>query len=185
VQGEPDDEQHRQGDLAGLGGLADRQPFREIVQPDPDRDRHAYPHCRLGGGRLSSGFGGSHGARADAGRWTGLPQPGGVQQPEQPGSEPERVHHRQPGEVTPCRLAGLGIDHGLLDRLGGVGQDVEQQEHQDAGRQGVEERPARLTGKGHPPKWQAEEDREPGDGTEEDRLGRGHRGSGLLEGELG
>jgi len=56
----------------------------------------------------------------------------------------------------------------------GVAQDVDQQEHQDAGRQGVEERPAPLAGERDPPERQAEEDGGPGDGREHDRLGGRH-----------
>jgi hypothetical protein len=120
------------------------------------------------------GLGGSHGAGADAGPRPGLPRPGGVQQPEQADPEPEGVDQRQPGEVAPGRLAGLGLGHGFLDRLGGVGQDVDQQEHQDAGRQSVEERPCPLAGEGDPAERQAEEDGGPGDGREQDRLGGRH-----------
>jgi hypothetical protein len=95
--------------------------------------------------------------------------------PEQADPEPERVHQRQPGKMAPGGLAGLGLGHGLLDRLGGVAQDVDQQEHQDAGRQSVEERPAPLAGEGDPPEREAEEDGGPGDGREQDRLGGRHR----------
>jgi hypothetical protein len=177
VEGEPDDQQHGQRALAGRGRLADRQPLGEVVQPDPDGDRHARPQGRRGG-LAHGGLGGGHGPGADAGPRPGLPQPAGVQQPEQPGTEAERIDQAEPGEPAPGGLAGRGLGHGLLDRLGGMAEDVDQQEHQDAGRQGVEERPAPLAGELDPPQRQPQEDRGPGDGAEQDRLSRGHsRGS--------
>jgi hypothetical protein len=63
----------------------------------------------------------------------------------------------------------------VLDRLGGVAEDLEQQEHQDPGRGGVQERPGLEAGQPDPAQWQAEEDGESGDRAKQDRLGCRHR----------
>jgi hypothetical protein len=103
------------------------------VQTDSDGDRHTRPESRLGGGLADRGLGGGHGPGGRCWSAAGASTAWWRTAAEQAGPEPERVHQRQPGEVAPGGLAGLGLGHGLLDRLGGVAQDVDQQEHQDAG----------------------------------------------------
>jgi len=39
VQPEPDHQQDRQGKFAAGGGVADREPLGEVVQPDAGRDQ--------------------------------------------------------------------------------------------------------------------------------------------------
>jgi hypothetical protein len=56
-----------------------------------------------------------------------------------------------------------------------VGEDLNQQEHQDPGRGGVEERLDPQAGGPDAAKRQAEVDGEPGDRAEEDRLRGGQR----------
>jgi len=63
-----------------------------------------------------------------------------------------------------------------------VGEDVKQQEHQDAGGGGVQERLGAQPLGAHAADGQAEVDGEAGDGAEQDGLCRGH---GMAPAEIG
>jgi hypothetical protein len=152
VQGEADDQQPGQGQFAAGGGLADGQALGEVVQADPGGDAHpgAQRRC-LGRGLGEVGLGRGHGPRAEANRpWPGAPgpQPPEVEQGEQADTEADRVDEPEGGELAPAGFAFGRLLHGVLDRFGGMGQDLEQQEHQNAGRGGVQERPGFEAG--HP-----------------------------------
>jgi hypothetical protein len=108
------------------------------VQPDPGRDAHAGAQRRRLGRRLLKlvGLGHRHGAWAQADRpglGPALPQPPEIQQGEQADPEADRVDQPEGGELSPAGLPLGCLLQGVLHRVGGVDEDLEQEEHQDAG----------------------------------------------------
>jgi hypothetical protein len=64
VQTEADHEQDRERDLVGVCRLADRESLREVVEPDPGRDRHRQMERLIA--TTDGGLGVRHGAGSDA-----------------------------------------------------------------------------------------------------------------------
>ena len=94
-----------------------------------------------------------------------------VREREQADAEADGEQRREPDEtaVVPCSQCSL-------DRLDRGGEDVPQQEDQDPGRHGAEERPRALRERLHAPDREADEDREAGDSAEDEDLSLAHAG---------
>jgi len=106
-------------------------------------------------------------------------QPPHVEQRHQADPKADGVDQAERGELAPGGLALGGLLERLLDRLGGVGEDLNQQEQQDPGRGGVEERLGPQARHPDPAQRQAEVNGEPGDRAQQDRLRCGQP-NGLL-----
>ena len=122
MQAEADDEQERERNLVGMRGLADREPFGEVVEPDPGGDRHRQME-RL----LSSADGGlreRHRAGTDA-RAAPSYRLAHVQQAHQAHAQPEPVAKGQSREPHPG-AAVLGGSQGPVEDVARVREDVHQ-----------------------------------------------------------
>ena len=86
-----------------------------------------------------------------------------IDEPEEPGADADREDDRHGGERAAVALFDRGLDRG-----GGVGQDVPQQEDQDAGGDRVEEALGLLGEAAHPRDGQADEDGRAGEGAKRD-----------------
>src|SRR6185503_9172957 len=103
------------------------------------------------------------------------PQPLDVQQREQTDAEREHVDRGERHYLSEAPAAGLERLRLRHDLLGGVLEDVEEQEDEDAGGGSVEEgleAEARALDAAH---RQSQEDGETGDQAQRDRLCRAHR----------
>ena len=152
MQAEADDQQDGECDLALCGRVADRQPFGEVVQADPDRDEQREP---------------ARAVSADG--------PLEVHQPEQSGGDAqgEDRHHEREGPDT---SVGPETYERLFHRGARVAQDVPQQEDQDPGRERIQEALDRFREPMEPRHRQAEENGGAGDGSQENRSRLAHSG---------
>ncbi len=133
VQRESDDQHHRQADLTGGGGVADREPLGEVVQPDPDRDHQREPAGGVAPQRYLYLIE-RRGARPSC-RWAHTPLRELVHphEAEQSDAEGHREHcavARGMGEIVAAER--------LVDGRPRVGGHIPEQEDQDAGGGGIE-----------------------------------------------
>src|SRR3954454_21983192 len=108
VQPEADDEQQRQADLAGGGGLADGQALGEVVEADPQRDEERQS---LRVGEAGNGSCGHLLDRRGAGA-TGLPAsepPVVVDEAHEADGDGGEEERREPDEAPPRRAVVVGV----------------------------------------------------------------------------
>ena len=165
VQAEPDDEQQRESDLALRCRLTDREPFGEVVEPDADRDEHGeslrVAPLRHGRRELVD----VRGAGTEP-SLASLDRAFVVDEPDQPGPEARREHGRQADEAPPAGAVVLCCKERVLDRFVRVAEHIEEQEDEDADRDGVQAGAQLRCRVPEPPEREAEEDRETGDRRE-------------------
>ena len=144
-------------DGAHVRRLSDRQALRQVVQAEPGGD-----------GKRK---------RARVGRRGAVPEvaedaPVEVDESQEARPDSDREDHRHRGE-----RAALPLRDRRLDRAGGVGEDVPEQEDKDAGGEGVEKALDRLRQAVHPRDREAEKHGSTRDGAESDGGSLAHSGS--------
>ena len=163
-----------QADLAGGGGLADREALGEVVQADADGDEEGERPARrqpLTVLHLDSGHrpGSHHGGRP-APRHEPLP----VDEPEQSDGQAGGEQEAEREDPAPGALLGCGGRKRGLYRLDCGRKHVPEEEEQDPRRGGAQEGLETDGRVAQTADGQAEEDGEPGERAKQQDLVRGH-----------
>jgi hypothetical protein len=173
VQREADDQHECEAELVGGGGLADREPFAEVVQADAGSDEE----CESARGRQVRKRANAGELRLRGGAW---PEKRALPPAPDPGVVVDKAHQAddeaagEQGHVA-GEGAPLVVLHDLFDRADRVREDVPEQEDQDSRRARGEQRLHADGDAAHARERQAEEDREAGDCAEDECLGGAHR----------
>ena len=171
MQAEADHQHVGEAELVLRRRLADREALREVVQADPDRDEEGEP-ARRRQAREMRGPELRRGCRAraeEASAAPGLHPRVVVHEAEEAECEPAERERRQPREPPPARRAQRRFDR--VDRLL---EHVPEKEEQDPGRGRAQEGLERLADVVQPAHRQADEDRQAGDGAEQEDVGGRH-----------
>ena len=179
MQTETDDEHQREPDLALGARLADGEALGEVVETDTERDQE--PELLRGRETMTLGsrsdlaaleLADGHGTRPEG----SSPSPAAAREPvvvhqaEQADARTAGEDRREGHEAPPAATAVGRRLQCRLDRVVRLGQHVEEQEDQDADRDGVQERLEAGRRVAQAADGQAEEDREAGDRTKADDL---------------
>ena len=179
MQGEADDQQHRQADGAGGGAAADRESLAEVVQADAHGDQQGQAAGRRPGADAQAAGGqlaGGHRARTVPGRPAAPGQPALVpDQAEQADAEPGQEQRAVARHRADAARVVVERAERRVHRLPGVGEHVPDEEQEDADGERVQELPEALARGLQPADRQAEQDRHPGDEAEDEGLRLTHR----------